>query len=175
MLRLSNTICKVPVVSLRTGGRIATAKKPIINPHNLRIEGWYCEDAFDRGTLILLAQDVRDFIPQGIAVNDFEVLSQPEELIRLQKILELDFELIGKSVVTNQKRKLGKVADYALDTEQMVIQKLYVNRPVYRSLTDGQLSIDHRQIVEINDRQIIVRDVDVKASRSISLTSPATS
>lgn len=175
MLQLSKNFQEVPVMSLRTGGKIAIATKPIINPNNLRIEGWYCEDIFSKSTLILLAQDLRDVVPQGFAVNDFEVLSEPGELVRLQKILELDFELIGKSVVSNHKRRLGKVADYALDPESMVIQKLYVARPVYKSLTDGQLSIDRSQIIEINDKRIIVREADIKVGAAAPAAMPATS
>jgi len=166
MLQLSNNITNVPVMSLRTGGKIATATMPIINPHNLRVEGWFCEDVFSKDTLVLLAQDVRDFVPQGIAVNDHDVLSDPEELVRLQEILSLNFNLLGKSVVTNHKRRIGKVADYALETTTLVIQKLYVSRPVYRSISDGQLSIDHSQILEINDKKIIIKEADVKVGQT---------
>jgi sporulation protein YlmC with PRC-barrel domain len=162
MLQLSSNITEVPVMSLRTGGKIATAEAPIINPNNLKIEGWYCQDHFSKQPLVLLAQDVRDFVPQGLAVNDHEVLSDPHELVRLKDILELEFTLLGKPVVTNHRRRLGKVSDYAIDTKTMLIQKLYVTRPVYKSLTSGQLSIDRTQIVEITNRRVIVKDVDVK-------------
>ncbi len=162
-------------MSLRTGAQVAIATEPIINPHNLKIEGWYCIDGFNKETLILLAQDVRDFVPQGIAINDHEVLSEPDELLRLQDVLKLEFRLLGKLVVTNHKRRLGKVADYALETTTLVIQKLYVNRPVYRSLTDGQLSIDHSQIIEINDKKIIIKEADVTIEAGMPTTAPATS
>jgi sporulation protein YlmC with PRC-barrel domain len=174
MLLLSNKITEVPVLSLRTGGRVAIATVPIINPHNLRLEGWYCEDNFSKEVLILLAKDVRDFVPQGIAVNDFEVLSDPKELVRLKDVLELEFSLIGKPVVTNHRRRLGKISDYALENETMMVQKLYVARPVFKSLTTGQLSIDRTQILEITDRRVIVKDVDIKVSSPVVATSPAT-
>jgi sporulation protein YlmC with PRC-barrel domain len=175
MFRLSKTITDIDVLSLRTAAKVATATEPIINPHNLKVEGWFCEDVFSKEKLVLLAQDVRDFVPQGIAVNDHEVLSTPEELVRLQDILKLEFNLLGKPVVTNHKRRLGKVADYALDTDTLVIQKLYVARPMYRSITAGQLSIDHSQIIEINDRAIIVREADIKVGAPVTTTAPVTS
>lgn len=175
MLQLSKNIIGIDVMSLRTGGKVATATEPIINPHNLKIEGWYCEDIFSKETLILLAQDVRDFVPQGLAINDHEVLADPDELVRLHDILKLEFSLIGKTVVTNHKRRIGKVADYALETTTLVIQKLYVSRPMYKSITDGQLSIDHSQIVEINDKKIIVREADVKVGKTSSAPAYGTS
>ncbi|MDQ3065052.1 MAG: hypothetical protein M3Q36_02165 [bacterium] len=174
MMRLSQQVSNVPIMSLRTGGRVATAIEPIINPNNLKIEGWFCEDAFNKQQVVLLAGDVRDFVPQGIAVNDHEALSDPEDLIRLKEVLELEFELIGKPVVTNQRRRMGKVADYALDPEAMMIQKLYVTRPLYKSLTDGQLTIDRSQIIEITDKRIVVRDVDVKIEAQVPAAVPAT-
>jgi sporulation protein YlmC with PRC-barrel domain len=172
MLKLSNSLLNVPVMSLRTGGKVASALRPLINPNNLKIEGWFCEDNFSKSTLILLARDVRDFVPQGLAINDHDDLSVPEELVRLQDVIELNFELIGKSVVTDQKRRLGKVNDYALDTSSMVIQKLYVTRPMYRSLADSQLSIDRSQIIEITNRRVLVRDADEKVGRAVPSTAP---
>lgn len=152
------------VMSLRTGGKVASAIKPVINPDNLKIVGWYCEDQFSKQNLVLLAQDVRDFVPRGIAINDHEDLSEPEELIRLKDVLELDFELLGKQVVTDQKRRVGKVSDYAADAESLIITKLYVSRPMYKSLTEGQRIIDRKQIVEITNKKVVVKDVDVKQS-----------
>ncbi|MBA2279110.1 hypothetical protein H0V99_01550 [Candidatus Saccharibacteria bacterium] len=162
MLQLTKNITNVPIMSLRTGGKVATADKPLINPNNLKIEGWLCTDHFSKKRLILLAQDVRDFVPQGIAVNDYDVLSEPDELIRLKEVLELEFELVGKPVVTTHRRRVGKVNDYAVDVTSMMVHKLYVTRPLYKSLAHGQLSIDRTQIVEITNRRVLVKDVDVK-------------
>lgn len=155
-------------MSLRTGGAVATAERPIINPNNLKIEGWYCRDQFSKKTLILLSKDIRDIVPQGLAVDDYERLSEPEELVRLQDILNLNFDVLGKVVITDSKRRVGKVSDYAADTTSFVIQKLYISQPVYKTLSGGQISIDRSQIIEITNREITVRDVDEKVG------SPAT-
>lgn len=174
MLKLSKHITDIPVMSLRSSGKVATALRPIVNPNNLQIEGWRCEDTFSKNELILLKQDVRDFVPQGIAVDDHDVLSEPEELIRLREVLELDFEIVGKQVVTNHRRRLGKVNDYALDPLTMKIQKLYVSRPVYKSLSEGQLTIDRSQIIEITSSKVVVRDADVKQEEQMPAAMPAT-
>lgn len=168
MLQLANSITNMPVMSLRTGGMIATAERPIINPNNLKIEGWYCRDQFSKQTLILLAGDIRDIVPQGLAVDDYDVLTEPEELIRLKEILEINFEVIGKPVVSDSKRRIGKVNDYALDAKSFYIQKLYVAQPVYKNFAGGQLSVDRTQIIEITPRQITVRDVEEKAGSPVA-------
>jgi uncharacterized protein YrrD len=162
MLQLSNTILNQPVLSLRTGAAVATATMPIINPNNLKIEGFYCNDRFAKKPLILLAQDVRDIIPQGFVINDHDVLSDPDELVRLKDVLAINFVLIGKSVETTSKQKIGKVADYAVEVSSMYIQKLYVSQSVFKSLTGGSLSIDRTQINEITQRRIIINDLEQK-------------
>lgn len=159
MLQLSSALVNRPIMSLRTGGEIAVALSPIINPNNLKIEGWYCQDRFDKkARLVLLPQDVRDILPQGIVVNDHDVLSEPAELIRLKPVMDLRFELIGKPVVTTGKSRLGKVSDYAVEVETLYIQKFYVAQPLIKSLSGGSLSVSRDQIVEITSRKIVIQE-----------------
>lgn len=146
-------------MSLRSGGKIATAGELIINPNNLKVEGWYCQDRVARGTLVLQGQEIRDIIAQGIVVNDRDALAQPEDLIRLQEIMKHKFQLVGKPVVTVSGKKLGKVADFATDTQSLFIQKIYVAPPLLKSLSGGNLGIDRTQIVEITNRKIVVNDL----------------
>jgi len=145
-------------MSLRTGGQVATVLNAIINPNNLKIEGFYCEDKFEKKQkLVLLSQDIRDIVPQGVVVNDHDVLTSAEELIRLKDIMALNFELIGKPVHTEKKR-LGKVNDFAIETETMFIQKLYVSRSLVKNFSGGGLSVDRGQIIEITSRKIVIKD-----------------
>jgi sporulation protein YlmC with PRC-barrel domain len=159
MLQLSTRLLNKSVLSLRTGSPIATITDPIINPDNLKIEGFYCQDRFDKQQLVLLFQDIRDILPQGYVVNDHDVLAEPDELVRLQKVIESDFDLIGKPVVTLSKEKVGKVSDYAAETETMYIQKIYVAQSILKSFTGGSLSIDRSQINEITPKRIIINDL----------------
>src|SRR5262249_53283905 len=105
MLKLSRSLFNQPVLSLRSGGQIAMAVQPIINPHNLKIMGWWCT-AGDGRTLVLLAEDVRQSMPNGLAVNDDDSLSDPNDLVRHKEILSIKFDLIDKLVRT-KRRKLG--------------------------------------------------------------------
>jgi sporulation protein YlmC with PRC-barrel domain len=163
MLQLSASLLNKSILSLRTGTPIATITGPIINPNNLKIEGFYCQDRFDKKELVLLYQDIRDMLPQGYVVNDHDVLVEPDELVRLKDIIALEFELIGKQVVTTSKEKVGKVSDYAAETETMFIQKIYVSQSILKSLTGGSLSIDRTQINEITPKRVIINELLKKA------------
>lgn len=160
MLQLSEAILNRPIMSLRTGQQIATADTPIINPNNLKIEGFYCSDRFEKDAqLILLYQDIRDVIAQGFVVDDFDALTPPEELVRLKEVMDINFTLIGKPVVTTTRQHIGKVSDFATEIETMYIQKLYVSRSVFKSITSGNLGVDRNQINEITDKKIIINEI----------------
>jgi sporulation protein YlmC with PRC-barrel domain len=174
MLLLSNALLDKPILSLRTGAGVATVTAPILNPNNLKIEGFYCQDEFSKDTLILLSQEIRDVIAQGFVINDHEVLSTPDELVRLKDIMELNFELLGKPVVTVSKEKLGKVVDFAADSQTLYIQKLYVGQSLLKSLSSGQLSIDRTHIVEITNRKIVVQDILRPTKSAAPVTAPVT-
>ena len=159
MLRLSASLIGQPVMSLRTGQPVAIVTAGIFNPNNLKVEGFYCQDNFSRSELILLYQDIREVLKDGFVVNDHDVLVEAEDLIRLKDILRMRFELVGKQVQTLSKQKLGKVSDYAVETETMYVQKIYATQSILKSLTGGSLSIDRNQINEITDKRIIVNDL----------------
>ncbi len=159
MFHLSQTFLNQPVMSLRAGNQVGQTLEAIINPNNLKVEGFFCQDSFNRKQkLILLSQDIRDILPQGIAVNDHEVLSQPDELVRLKDIIKLNFSLIGKPVVTVSKKRLGKVSDYAVEVETMYIGKIYIAQSLVKSFSGGGLAIDRDQITEITNKKIVVQD-----------------
>jgi sporulation protein YlmC with PRC-barrel domain len=168
MLVLSENLINKHVLSLRTGGSVASVVSPIINPDNLKIEGFYCQDRFSKDHLVLLTKDIRDTAPNGYFVNDHEVLSQPEELIRLKRVLEINFNPLGKQVITTSKNKVGKVTDYAYDTNSMYILKIYVSQSILKSLSGGTLSIDRSSIQEITPRYIIINELTRKAGLRVS-------
>lgn len=164
MLQLSATLINKPVLSLRTGAEVATVIGPIINPDNLKIEGFYCKDRFSNKILVLVYQDIRELLPKGFIVNDHDSLSDPDDLVRLKDILALKFDLIGKQVITDAKQKVGKVNDYAVEVETLYIQKLYASQSLIKSFTGGNLSIDRSQVIEITDSKVVIHDLAMRSS-----------
>lgn len=164
MLKLFESTPGTPVLSLRAGGPIGTIMAPIINPNNLYIEGWHVEDGHSREPLVLLSNDIRDVIPQGFVVNDFEVLSKHDELIRLKDVLKMEFDLLGLKVNSESGMKYGKIDDYAFETKNMFIQKLYVAQPLIKNFSGGTLSIDRSQIIEVTNKRIIIEEPTEKST-----------
>lgn len=171
MLKLSNALVNLPVMSLRTGAAVGTATSMIINPNNLKVEGWHVQEKFSKQDMVLVSGDIRDITEPGILVNDQEVLSPASELVRLKPVMDINFQVIGKQVVSQGGQKYGKVSDFAVETKALIIKKLYANQSIIKSLAGGSTSIDRSQIVEITDTKIIIEDASVK--EEAAATSPS--
>jgi len=167
---MSSSLRNQPVLSVRDGHPIAHAREPIIDPNNLKIVGWWCEGA--GGQTVLLAEDVREKMPQGLVVNETSALSSPKDLVRHREILKINFQLIGKPAKT-KRQKLGKVKDYCYN-DGLFVQKLYVDRPLFKALGGDTLIIDRTQIIEITDKFILVKDAEVKETEVELEEAPAT-
>ena len=126
MLYHSTQISNMPLLSVRTSGRIGTIVAPIINPHNLHIDGFYCHTVHSNDTLILLDIYIRNISPRGIIIDDHQHLSEPKDLVRLKPILDIGFVMEGKNVIASNK-KLGKITEYAIDDKSLFIKKFYIN------------------------------------------------
>ncbi|MEK7626237.1 MAG: hypothetical protein AAB423_02720 [Patescibacteria group bacterium] len=163
MLKLSKALINYPIMSLRAGGQIATTIGPIINPDNLKIEAWAVQDTFNKKTLYLLSQDIRETLPVGFAINDYDNLAEAEDLIRLKSLLELNYSVIGKYVTTERNRNIGKVTDYAVEIESMMIKKIYCSKGLIKGFASGEISIDRTQVIETTKTRIIVEDTEVKS------------
>ena len=161
MLLLNSQLTPKPVVSIHAGSVVAAAKKPVINPHNLTIAGFFVEYNYTEER-ILVNQDVREVTNKGYIINHEEDLSPLVDLIRFNELVELDFELIGKEVRTESKKKLGTVEEYVVQSEGLVIYNLHVRQPTWKSFTSAALVINRRQIVEVTQKKIIVKDAVIE-------------
>lgn len=164
MLTLGQQLIGKNIMSLRIGRPIGVIAEAIINPNNLKIEGWHATDLGDKKHVVLLSQEVREIISDGFVVNDHEALTSPSDLVRLKKILAYNFTLLGKNVVSDHKRRLGKVTDYAFDKDTYLIHKLHVSQSIIKSFTGGALMIDRSQIIEITNRRIVINEATAKDS-----------
>lgn len=173
MLRLSADLENRPVLSLRVGGEVGTATNPILNPNNLKIVGWHAQERTSNEYRILPADYIREILPRGFVVDDHESLTRLEDLVRMKDVITMEFELKGKSVKTDAGRKLGRVTDYVTDDTSMIVQRFHVTPHGLKSFTKSDLIIGRNQIVEINNKQVIVKDATIKAGNAMRLPAAA--
>lgn len=160
MLINGSALVNCPVLSLHVGGEIARVVEPIVDPDTLKIIGFKLEGELIRDEVgdILPIKSLREFSRMGMIVDSLDEFVKADDVIRIHEVLELNFALPGLKVVTKQKTKLGKVTDYAVEVGGWTVQQIIVQRPVMKALFDPELIISRKQIIEVDDYQVIVKD-----------------
>lgn len=175
MLLLSTKLQDIPIISVRGGARIGSITEPIINPHNLHIDGFWCETIHSKKPLVLLDMDIREFSPRGVVIDDHLGLSEPHELVRLENILTINYRLEGKSVLASGEKQ-GKIAEFAIDDKSLFIQKLYVVPPVWKGNIGGTRRIfDRASVIEVTDTHISVSGPEEKVGSALKLSAKTAS
>lgn len=157
MLLAGFRLINAPVMGLQTGGELARTKQAIIDPRTLQIIAYEVSGMLlaEQPSLLRVA-DVREFSDVGLIIDSSDEFVSPSDIIKLQEVYDLHFELMAIPVIDKKHRKLGKVTGYTIETSSFVVQQLTVKRPLWKSMNDTELLIHRSQIVEINDRVIIV-------------------
>lgn len=166
MLKFINDYLDRPVMSLQSGQRITSTTDVLIDPRNLTVAGLYCEDRVSGSDKILLIDDIREIGKLGIIVDSDESISEASDLIRLQEIIDIGFDPIGKNIITQSGQKLGKIDDYAIDDISFKIEKFYGKPSVLKSLNTNDYIINRRQVSSVNRDEVIVKDSFVESSKS---------
>jgi uncharacterized protein YrrD len=157
MLLLGSQLIGTSVMGLQTGAKLAELSEPLIDPANLKIIAYTLQGALlTESPSYILMNDVREFSSIGMIIDSSDEFIGPHDVIKVEKLHELHFKLVGMAVIDQHKHKLGKVDDYSVESASFVIEQLNVKRGVL-AITDTSLLINRSQIVEINDRHIIVR------------------
>jgi uncharacterized protein YrrD len=157
MLVAGSRIINSPIMGLQTGSELARVNDPIIDPNNLQIIAYSISGPLlDTHPSFLRVPDVREFSDIGVIVDSSDEFVTTGDIIKLDEIVSLHFDPINMSVIDEKKHKLGKVIGYTIDTVGFMIQQLNVKRPLFKSFNDTELLIHRSQIIEINDKAIIV-------------------
>ncbi len=169
MLIDASRLIGYPVLSLHLGGPIAKVDKEIINPDNLKIMAFLVSGPIIKNDPeignILETRDVREYSNIGMIVDSAEVFVKEGDVIKLDKIMKLNFSLFGLSVVTKKGSKLGKIVDFTVSTDDFAVKQLIVKRPALKALVDPELVIPRKEIVEITDYKVIVKDEEEKIKK----------
>ena len=144
-------------MSLQTGGELARTKSAVIDPANLGVIAYeLVGPRLTEHPALLRMADVRELSDLGFIVDSEDEFVTEHDVIKLDEIYHMGFEPITMLVTDEKGKKLGHIIDYTLDTSGFFIQQLTVRRPFLRSLNDTELLIHRSQIIEINDKAIVV-------------------
>ncbi len=161
MLLVGSRMIGASVLSLHVGGSIAETRTDIVDPEDLRViaytlDGPVIKNDPEVGN-ILLTEDVREISESGLIVDSADRFVTREDIIHLDEVMDLGFNLIGLKVVTQNGKKIGKISDYTIDSTTFSVYQLIVQRPFMSSLMDPELTINRSQIIEIDDFKVTIK------------------
>lgn len=168
MLLFQDKITDLRVASVQASQQIGTVNGFIINPRNLSIPALYVDSRLHPEPQILHTADIRDISMRGAIIDHDDQLMESEGLVRLKEIVELNFELIGKQVETEDGYKLGKVVNFVFDTTNWLIMKIHVKQALVRNFSTSELIIHRQQIVKVSDSHVVVQSTAVKGKTGFS-------
>lgn len=167
MLISGKNLINMPVMSLQTGTPLGWVKKVYVDPEELKIPvlelyGPMIGKATER---YIDVKSIREYSEYGFIVDSADDLFDVIDVKKLNDLVGLDYDLIDLKVISLKKSHLGKIEDYTVTSDDLMIQQLIVKRPTWKSLMDSELVIPRKEIAEVNNKAVIVKD-DEKTIRA---------
>ena len=159
MLVYHSKLLGTPILSVQASGMIAEVSDIIVNPDNLKIIALRVSGpTINPSSSILDISSIREYSNAGMVIDSADELVSPDDVVKIKNVLDLNFGLIGLKVETKKGSHLGKIFDFTIDSDSFMVQQIIVKRPTIKSFLDPELTIHRREIVEVNDYKVIVKD-----------------
>ena len=159
MLIYASRLTGTPILSMQAAAKIGQVYSPIVDPDTLKILAFYVVGpVINREENILNARSIREYSQYGMVIDSADELVAKDDVIKLSKIIDLNFYLPGLKVETKKGTKLGHVVDFTVTDDNFSVQQILVKRPLVKSFLDPELIIPRSEIIEITDYKIIVKD-----------------
>jgi len=166
MLVYGNRLIGTPVLSMQDAAPIGQISGVIIDPDSLKVAAFYLSGpAILRNTNLLDTTSIREYSSLGMVIDSTDELVSPNDIVKLQHIIELNFSLTGLKVETKKGSNLGKVSDFTINSDDFTVRQIVVRRPLIKSFIDPELIISRQEILEVTDYKVIVKDEE-KALKS---------
>lgn len=175
MLILGSQLNQTPVMSLQTGTQLAIAGDPLVDPSNLQILAYKLEDSISgaKQTELIRIADIRELSKLGFIIDSIDEFVQPTDVIKINEIYNLNFNLIGMKVIDQKNSRIGIITDFTIDLNNFMVQQLIVKRPILKSFNDPELTIHRSQITAVDDYKITIKtEVEPKLTTKIKETTP---
>lgn len=162
MLITADRFLHMPVMSLQTGSELAHTISEVIDPRDLTIVAYELTGPLlDQDPTLLLVNDIREIGTLGAIINSSDELIAPSDVVRIKEIYDFQFQLRGKPVVDQQRKRIGKVTGYTIEAGHFTIQQLQIKRPLLKSFGDTEILVHRSQIAKVTDEFVMVKSATV--------------
>ena len=157
MLYLASACIGYQITSISSLANIGQITGILIDPHRFSVAGFWVEEYGQRQMPLLLSQSLRQIHSQRVFVNSEDDFNRPKDLPRLREVLEIDYQLPGKRVISTDKEYLGRADDFSFSDEDFKIVHLIVKPPLSQRLRTARRQFGRSQIEKIRSKTIEVR------------------
>ena len=131
MLVYNSHLIGTNILSVQAGGPIGQINSTIVNPDNLQIIAFRLTGPLiDRRANILDVNSIREYSDYGMVIDDVDELVGPNDVVHIEQILELNFDLLSLKVETKKGTKLGQLIDFTVNSDDFQVQQIIVKRPL---------------------------------------------
>ena len=159
MLIANSKLMNSPILSMQDSGRVATVVKSIVDPDSLKIIAFRAYGSISKdGGNILDVKSIREYSSYGMVIDSCDEFIAADDVVRIEKVIGLNFDLIGLKVVTKKGTKLGKIIDFTVTEDNFSVQQIIVKRTAIKGFMDPELVIPRVEIAEVTDDKVIVKN-----------------
>lgn len=158
-------------MGLQTGAQLAKTTRPVIDPSNLQIVAYEVDGpALTERPSLLRIEDIREISDIGMIIDSADEFISPDDVIKIKEIYDLRFALDKYPVIDQRKRKVGRVLNYNIESDDFRVKQLTVKRPVMKSFNDSELLISRSSIKDINDSAIVIESESEPTAKVVGQT-----
>lgn len=158
MLAYASKLLGAPILSMQSASSIGQISAFVIDPDSLKIIAFFVSGPLIKNANILVTKSIREYSKYGCVIDSIDELAEKNDVVKVSKIIDLNFNLTGLKVETKKGTKLGKVIDFTVTPDDFAVQQIIVKRPLVKSFLDPELTIPRSEIVEVTDYKIIVKN-----------------
>ncbi|MCY4088677.1 MAG: hypothetical protein OXF49_00910 [Candidatus Saccharibacteria bacterium] len=170
MLYLANQFLQCQVISLETLKIIGHINGILVDPYRFEVAGFWIQPYTKnyKHWPVLLRQSMRQFDDQKVYVNSIHELNSPLDLPKLKQILEEDYQIPDKKIISTDQKTLGIAENFSFHSESFKIMHVIMKPPIHRRLSKSRQQFERRQIEKITPK-IIEVNINPKKQRLQSI------
>lgn len=143
-----------------TPAPVTTIRDMLIDPENGKIVAFLVNTGHNE---VITPIDILSW-REVMTIHNFDSIVQAEDILRAHEILESGIMLRGSKVETEKGKYLGRVTDYAVDTNTFDLRRIEVAKAFLGLIRFETRLIPAKEIVEILPGKIVVKE-DMKVIR----------
>jgi|GEM_PF-6115677 len=157
-----------PVAAADVGEKIGTVTDVIVDPETHTVLAFVIRPGgLFAGLQFVSPQDVIEYDPHALIVASGDALVPTSDILRAQTMLRQHVHVLRRSVMSESGDNLGKVNNFAIDTETAGVVRYYVH-----ALFGQERIIPTKSIVQVTDKAFIISDTQLKVHAKHSRSAP---